>query len=523
MKFSSSRACFILAFFLMSTMAGVSEGLEKWIPARWEGGPLEIERRGREHSLPTDQSLRETVGQWYDPSTLSLVQGTPINCLLVTWSLGGGTETEKQQRTLIKAYTQEAHKLGISILGLVYPGTTPSSIVESTVEARLEGLILEGEFPDGERLLSELRQSLSNSNSAAVVVWLSPRGKLTPSMDTPILAAADAVAPRIRDSVEGVEATPSSEPWIEFNIWLGLSLRSWGASRRIWFGERLAANAVADDYLRAIADAATGGGQWIVALSDELRHGLRLKQAEAMTTWRRMTAYLKFQQEHSDWQEFTPLADYGFIQDSAAKDRTSSASNLILAARQRIPMRMIERSQLSPQFLEGLQAVHGIDVIQPTDQERKILSAFAEEGGLVMVGPSWGQVELAEEQEYTVLRTGKGRVVVYRKERPEVTSLSKDLVDLPGRESFSVRFFRATSVLGYTSQDKASNRMLVQLVNYATYPADSVLVRVTGAFRSAHFYTPESAPSELALVRFDRHVEVKIPRLSVYGGLLLEK
>jgi hypothetical protein len=71
--------------------------------------------------------------------------------------------------------------------------------------------------------------------------------------------------------------------------------------------------------------------------------------------------------------------------------------------------------------------------------------------------------------------------------------------------------------------DKNGNRMLVQLLNYASYPADSVLVRVVGDFRTARFYTPESAPEEVALEKSDGRLEVNIPRLPVYGVLLLEK
>ena len=285
----------------------------------------------------------------------------------------------------------------------------------------------------------------------------------------------------------------------------------------------MGANAAPDDYLRAIADAAAGGSRWILALSDNLQNGLRRQQAEALGTWRRIAAYLKFQQEHAQWTEYLPFADYGFIQDGAGKNRTKSDSNLILAVRQRIPLRVIERSQLSPSALDGLQAVHGIGLIQPDEQERKVLSTFAQEGGLVVVGPSWKQAVASAETDFEIERSGKGRVVVYSKEWPEGTGLSKDLIDLLSRENFGVRYFRVTSVLSHVSIDKPGSRMLVQLVNYATYPADSVLVRIAGNFRAAHLYTPENPVAELRIVKFDRQIEVNIPRLSIYGGLLLDR
>lgn len=515
----------ILLLLLIGVKAGFAGDPAAWVPARWPGGPLELERRAQAKNVPADPAVQETIAQWFDPSTLRLLQGTPINCLLVTWSGSGSPETEHQQQQLVKTYAREARKLGISVLGLVYPDrvSSVSVIVESAVEAGLEGLVLEGEFPNSEALIAEMRKILRDRNSSAIVVWMTPLGKLTPSLDTPILVSVDPAVPRIRESVEGIEATPSSEPWIDSNIWLGVSLHSWCGSRPVWLGEQLAANAVAEDYLRAIADAAAGGSRWILALSDDIRNGLRHQQAEALRTWRRISAYLKFQEEHTQWNEYPPFADYGFIQDSAVKERIKSDSNLILAVRQRIPLRVIERSQLSPLALEGLQAVHGIGLTQPSEQERKVLSTFAQEGGLVVVGPSWKPTGLSPEQDFEIERSGKGRVVVYNKEWPEGTGLSKDLIDLLSRENLGVRFFRVTSVLSHVSMDKPGNRMLVQLVNYATYPADSVLVRISGNFRAARLYTPENPVTELGIVKFDRQIEVNIPRLSIYGGLLLER
>jgi hypothetical protein len=78
-------------------------------------------------------------------------------------------------------------------------------------------------------------------------------------------------------------------------------------------------------------------------------------------------------------------------------------------------------------------------------------------------------------------------------------------------------------VLSHVSADKAGNRVLVHLLNYATEPADSVLVRVTGDFRKASYYTPEGAPKDLVLEKSEGRVEVNVPSLSVYGVILLDK
>ena len=83
---------------------------------------------------------------------------------------------------------------------------------------------------------------------------------------------------------------------------------------------------------------------------------------------------------------------------------------------------MIDRSQLGAQSLAGLRAVLAFDLAPPTEAERKTLSAFAAEGGLVMGGPSWGAAP--KDQSYTVAGVGKGEVAVY-KGRPPGTGVPR--------------------------------------------------------------------------------------------------
>ncbi len=509
---------------LLLAWPGLAGGPDTWVPARWQGGPLELQRRARDKTLPADRELQSTLRQWYDPSTLSLLQGTPINCLLVTWSVGGDSQTERQQHELIKSYAREAHSLGMAVLGLVYPGSVPSSFVKPAVDASLDGLVAEGKFPGGQQFVSEVRRALQDQRSKAVVFPLAAREDLSLAPEIPVFAAADASGPGLRELTEGTDATPSSEPWIDSNIWLVRSISSWGSSRPIWLGEGISPSAVPEDYFRAIADAAAAGGHWVLALSDDLRQGLRLKRADATATWHRIAVYLKFQQEHADWYKYPPFAVCGFIQDSSGKERNVSGENLNLAIRQRIPLRVIERAQLSAASLEGLQAVQGIDLIQPTAQERGVLSAFIEKGGLAVVGPSWKQVEIPKNQGFAIVPEGKGRVVVYRDEWPEPGSLAKDLVDLLGRDNLGVRLFRVASVLSHVSSHTSGSPLLVHLLNYASYPSESVLVRVAGDFTKAHFYDPEGdASSDIAIEKSDGRIEVTIPKLSVYGVLSVEK
>lgn len=60
---------------------------DSWVPARWDGGPLEVVRRTGDKAL-SDPAVREAIANWYSPVTLGLLDGSPVNCLLLTLSAG---------------------------------------------------------------------------------------------------------------------------------------------------------------------------------------------------------------------------------------------------------------------------------------------------------------------------------------------------------------------------------------------------------------------------------------------------
>src|SRR5436305_14818476 len=78
----------VLALWLLSGVVRASTILvpEAWVPVRWTGGPLELAWRTRAKMLPGDAFVREALARWYETATLDLLEGSPANCLLVTWS-----------------------------------------------------------------------------------------------------------------------------------------------------------------------------------------------------------------------------------------------------------------------------------------------------------------------------------------------------------------------------------------------------------------------------------------------------
>ncbi len=492
-----------------------SVGPEAWIPARWPGGPLEVERRVRSKSPLRDTSVREVLENWYDPSTLGLLEGSPINCLLVTWSTGTSTELDRRQQRLVKPYIAEAHKRGLAVLGVVNPGPDASGPASAAADAALDGLVLEGDIPSG--FAEETKKTLAAAGSTAVVIPIA-RDARTVRAAKELLLAIEGVPPSSRSLAEmGIRAGPSSEPWIEFNIWLVRSFRSSSQWRPVWVSQQPVSGSAAD-YARAVADAAVAGGRWIVALDDGLRVRLRRRDPTALEVWRRIGATIRFAEQHADWGAFTPYGNLAIIVDSTSSDDEMTEECLKLVARRQTPYRLLERQRLNAQSLAGFRAVLATQIPSLTGAERKTLREFAERGGLVIAGPGWGAPP--RDQPYSETPLGKGRVVVYKDPDPE--SVARDTRDLLSQEEMGVTSFNVPSVITHVSDANSGRRVLIQLLNYSNSPATAITIRVQRGFRTARLYTPDSAPADLTIRREEGHTDVAIPKLPFWGGVLLE-
>ena len=517
------RIRFLLAawFFTAGSCAqGWTGGPAAWVPARWEGGPLEVARRAGDPALAKDPSLREAIAGWYDPATLALLQNSPVNCLLVTFSAGAARDIETRQHELIQEYARRAKARGLAVLGIVYPGAEPSAVAAAAREARLDGVVLDGEFPS-EGYAGQLERALLSAGAGATVIPIAATASSVRTKPAPLLAV-QGVRPSARNLADmGIRAGASAEPWIESNIWLVRSFRlNRAGERMIWINQAPKPSLVGD-YIRCVADAAVAGGRWIVALDDGLRAGLFRKEPGALATWRSIGTYLEFAENHSEWRSFVPYGQVALVLDTASETPDISEEYLNLVARRHVPYRLVLRSELSPASLAGFQAVLAMDLDPPTPAERKTLRDFADQGGLVVTGPSWG--DPPKDEPYAELPVGKGRVVVYKDDPPDPAAVARDMLDLLAPEVMGLSVFNVASAISYVSTADSGRRVLIQLLNYASVPANRVTIRFNGAFKTARLFTPESAPVDLAVRRTaNGRTEVVAPKLIAWGAVLLE-
>lgn len=485
-----------------------------WVPARWDGGPVELARRASDKAL-ANPDVRDAIARWYDPATFSLLDGTPIDCLLLTLSAGAAPEIEKRQQQLVTEYARRARARGLAVLGLVYPGADPSAVAAAARDARLDGLVLEGEFPGGLAFAKRLEKALAALKSAAVVIPVVP-APLARRAARQVLAV-EGVSPGVGKAEDGATASATGGMWIDSNLWLARSFRPEPQRRPVWIGHRPRAGATGI-YARSIADAAAAGARWIVTLDDDLRARLLRREPQALAAWKGIADCLAFFESHADWRGFAPFGNVGIVLDAAGPNPANSEEYLNLVARRQIPYRVIYRSDLGAASLAGLRAALAFDLAPATEAERKILRAFAAAGGLVLSGPSWGGAP--KDQSYTIVAEGQGEVAVYKDASPDPQSVARDLNDLLPTPELGVSVFKAPSVLSYVSVAGDGARMLIQLVNYASAPVESIAIWVTGSFVSARLYAPGGVPVDLPLRRSGGRTEITVPTLAAYGAVL---
>ena len=502
----------LLLLFLLSCMPAVSAppSPEAWVPIRWVGGPLEIAWRTHLNRLPADVAVRDALAHWYEPATLSLLEGSPANCLLVTWSAPAEAAVEAEQQQLVKVYTDAAHQRSLAVLGLVYAAGDASKIAATGGRAGLDGFVLEGAFT------TEFPAALRKAAGSMLVVEIAKDAAPWRWKTAPVVAVAG-VAPNARTLSEmGIRGTPSSEPWIQSNIWLVRSLQRASASRAVWISSQFE-NASDVDYMRAVADAGAAGGRWIVSLDDALRAKLRARDVSAIATWRRVSTYLKFSEDHASWRALPPYGNVGIVVDpSSTKGNAEEYLNLV--SRRQVPYRLVERSDLSSAVASKFRVLVATELELPSPAERKMLQDFAEKGGLVLVGPSWGGAPKTEP--FFEVPTGNGRVFVYKDPDPE--TVARDLKELVSDEDLGLVPFNVPSIITLASGGGRGQLLMVQLVNYFDHPVEVVTLRVAGNLRTARLETPEGAAVNLALREAEGSTEVTIPKVVLWGAVSME-
>ncbi len=496
--------------------------LPDWVPIRWLCGPLDVSQQQDTEGFTAKS--KETLQAWLDPSVLDVLRSTPVNCVVLNWAAGLPADAEQQKA--LAPLIARGKAAGLSFAGMVDGEANRAAAVASAGTAGLDAVVLSGETP----------------GAGLPVVPLAARPQLPWGSSSPVLAAKGNAWPGVaaqgladqgwRTGQDAAAAGPTADPWIDSNGWFLRLARVYAPSKRIWLafepprGSRVLPVA---SYLRAISDTYTDGGRWILALDESLRAGLARKEQSALDSWKTIGDSLAFFEGRRGWLEFQPLGAIGVISDFSGADEMVGTETLNLIARRSLPFRIIEKSKAVETPFTGLKALICVDEALPAPALRKKLTAFAEQGGALLVSQSWkgeGGTPNGQEHPRLDLRTlGKGKLAVSKSDPPDPYMVARDIHVLLGRANDLVRFYNISAfIAGYTAAPDGSMGLL-QMTNYATRgTTDLVTVWFPEQYRSARLWEiGAAAPKPLSMYPENTGMDVELPVVTTYVGVEVSK
>src|ERR1022692_4739151 len=275
---------------------------------------------------------------WADTQSLELLAGTPVNCLLL----------KSPTPELVAA----AQAKGVVVLGVVRPGGEDREI-ESALAAKVDGIVLEGEFAEGTRA----------GIQRVTVIELTARSRMPLGSrpgSTGVIGTYQGVWPGIALEEDGAKKSgPTSSVWIDTNTGFLRAVRAWG-SATVWIANQPPPKtAVATTrYLQAIADAGISGARWVVALDEDLAGRLAAREEGAMGTWKRIAGMLAYFEKHPEWRAMPEGGQLALVQEPGGG--LVSGGILDMIAIKHTPVRPIQRQRLSAEALAG--ATMAVDV-----------------------------------------------------------------------------------------------------------------------------------------------------------------
>jgi hypothetical protein len=487
---------------------------KRWVPMKWPCGPLGIARRNKSKSLNAE--LKETLEAWEQPSTLKLLQGTPINCLIVDWAFGEPEDSAQMQA--LKPLLEAGRRQGISFVGKVAAKDGSGAAVTAARAAGLSAVMLE---------------EASAQSSALPAILQFPRDKVAWETASTIFSARENVWPGVNlGTMEGDTAIagPTGIPWVNSNGWFSLLAGELASGKTLWldFDPPEASNVLHPArYDLAIADSQAYGSRWIISLDDKLRAALPKGNPQAMGVWEKMCEALAFFESHREWEAFKSQGILAVISDFRGKNAYLSGEVLNLLSRRGVQFQIFERSK-PLRSTESMKAILWLDTEVPSAEQQSDLLAFVRQGGLVIASAYWGPAEVKPTKkdpslQYKMYNVGTGQIAVAEEGFRDPYQVAVDTHLLVSRRNDLVRLYNPEATNCRASIDPGQRKRLVQVLNYSSEPADFVTVWVNARAQSARLWRLDAKDAlTVQGVAVTRGTDFGLPQLSVYCALEFE-
>jgi len=478
---------------------------------RWLSGPLEVASRQKREGFTAQE--RQVLEYWHGPSALDIIQGSPVNCLVVSWAAGLAEDAE-QQRT-IRPLVDAARQRKLEVVGWVDGQTDGRPAIAAAQAAGLTAVAIKG---------------FNGKSDFPVIPW-GDRAHAPWDTTAPVLPVTGNVWPGVAGRSGGASAGPTALPWLDSNGWyIQLALARTAAQVWVLFDPPGKGDVVpARSYPLAVCDAEKAGGRWVISLDDSLRAGLAEKNATAAATWKTVSDAVSFFDKHREWKSYRSLGPVGVISDFSGGNYDFSGEILNLASRRDLLTRVLWNLGKGVPDLAGLKAATWADSAQPSAQVRRSLFSFVQQGGLLVTGPKWGEGGTAgaiSHPRFDVRTLGKGRLAVTKADLSDPWTFVIDIQQMLSHANDVAKLFNASASGGYQyAASPDGKRGLLQLLSYsAGRTTNNATAWTRHKYRTARFWTLDSAqatPIEPVACE-DGGTEYHLPPMPAYTALDFE-
>jgi hypothetical protein len=438
-----------------------------WVPARWP---------------------------WRDAKSLELIQGSPINCLLLdTWAAD---------------LPSAAAKRGLITLAVIVPQQDAAGAARRALAAGITGIVLEGDFPEG------TAGAVKSAAGSAPVIELTSRSRMMFGNGSPILGTYQGLWPGVAVQDDGAKrAGPSGSVWIDTNTGFLRAARAWGDAT-IWIANRPPEKTIVAGtrYLQVIADAAASGARWVIALDADLAARLERRDAGAVKDFGRINAMMGYFERHPEWRRMREFGRLAIVQDTA-KGGLVSGGILDMIAVKHTPVEPIPSQHLNSEALKDATMAVNVEGEDLTEAQKQILLNFAHGGGMLLTAPSGWKDR----------NPGGDKITLDKAELDRLGEIWKEVNSMIGRRNLGVRLFNVSTMLSNVLASPDSNTEVVQLVNYSDFPVEDVTVHYLGNFQKALLTSPDGTEKALTPYETEDGWGVDIDRVSVCATIRLEK
>ncbi len=438
-----------------------------------------------------------SIGDWVpmrwpsvDPSTLSLLRGTPVNCLLVS--------------KISVEFTEAAKAVGVAVL-LEYP--KDGIVVDGWPKAKragMAGVVFQGSKPISSDELDSVEFRM---------VYLPSRFELADLPNTDIVGTWQGVWPGINQAeADTAKAAPSGAPWIDTNSGFLRFVRAW-TKAPVWIANRPPEKQVINPvrYLQAIGDAAMCGARWVITLDSDLEQRLMAREEKALQAWERIGALLTHIEANKQWKTFLPGGKMAVIQDSSSGALLSGGILDMIAVRH-TPVQPVPAAGLSKDSMRGAKMAVNVDPGSLNEQQRAAISAFTKSGGMVLTSPPGWKFPA----------TKPGQVTVDELAVKQLDDIWKEMNTMTGRRNLGVRLFNVGSMLSNLLISPDGKTEVLHLVNYSDFPAESLTAHVLGTWKKATLVSPTAPPRRLETYEVEDGTGIDVPLVQTFATVVLE-